>query len=148
MTTVFIAVGTQKTIVGWAQSDDSFLFRIAPSESITWPPGRHGWQRTATDSTDTYTIASGVTEVLPGFAAQVAGGDPRSYWERVIDAIEATMEGRATVDMNQYAFNGRSLTKMTISELMSFHGYATSKLNAYLQKTGQGGKSRIIRTVL
>lgn len=145
---MFIAEGTQKTVTGAGQPDESFLFRIAPAESLTWSPGRYGWQRTATNGTDTYTTASGATEVLPSYAAQVSGGDPRSIYEQNIAAIDAVLQNRITADVQSYTINGRQLTKLSIAELLQLRSYYSQLLNKYLQETGQGGQSRIVRTVI
>lgn len=46
--------------------------------------------------------------------------DQRTHNQRTLDAIEAVIEGRATVDQESYSIAGRSLTRMSIGDLMKF----------------------------
>lgn len=143
----FVIPGQNKTVVGVAQPDDSWLFTILSADSV-WPAGSYGWQRYVTLAGERTTVASGRTTVQTAYAGQGAGNDPRSQYEQIIAAIDDTLQGRVNSDISRYSFNGRSLDKLTLAELMTARGYYQSQLNAYLQNTGQGGRSRIIRTVI
>jgi hypothetical protein len=47
-------------------------------------------------------------------AAQVDGYDGRDHVRRVLDAIEAVIENRATIDQQHYQINNRSLTRILV----------------------------------
>lgn len=143
----FVIPGQNKTVAGIAQPDDSWLFSILSADSA-WPAGSYGWQRYVTLTGERTTVTSGRTVVHAAYAGQGAGSDPRSQYEQIIAAIDDTLQGRVNSDIKSYSFNGRSLDKLTLDELMTARGYYQSLLNSYLQNTGQGGRSRIIRTVI
>ena len=45
--------------------------------------------------------------------------DLRSHAKKVLDAIEAVIENRATVDQSSFSIAGRSLSRMSIDELLT-----------------------------
>ncbi len=46
--------------------------------------------------------------------------DHRSYAKRIVDAIEATIEGKASADAQSLAINGKTLTRYPIADLLVF----------------------------
>jgi hypothetical protein len=45
----------------------------------------------------------------------------KSHAVKMLDAIEAVLEGRITSDVEQYSIAGRQITKIPISELLILH---------------------------
>ncbi len=64
----------------------------------------------------TRTVESGNVIVLADPATQ----DTRSHSEKVLEAIEALIEGRATKDVASYSIAGRSLTRLSPDELVKW----------------------------
>ena len=62
------------------------------------------------------TVQAGTVLVMPDAATQ----DTRSHAEKVLDALEALIEGRASKDVNSYSIAGRSLTRMSPAELIEW----------------------------
>ena len=54
----------------------------------------------------------------PDIAQLAAGHDARSHVQRVLDAIEAVLEKRATLDQEQYRINNRELRRTPIADLL------------------------------
>lgn len=81
--------------------------------------GAWSWSLRATNGGVTQTVARGTLNIL----ADPASADARSHAERMLDAIEALLEGRATKDVNSYAIAGRSLQHMTAEELMNWRSH-------------------------
>jgi hypothetical protein len=55
--------------------------------------GRYEWVARVTDGTDTYSIGSGTLQILPAVGAAM---DTRSHARKMLDALNALIEGRAT----------------------------------------------------
>jgi hypothetical protein len=84
--------------------------------SSTWAFGIYSWQAYAEkgsgDTIEKYFIGSGFLTVKT-----VAG---KSHAKKVLDAIEALMEGRTVSDVENYTIAGRSLTKMSVDDLIKW----------------------------
>jgi len=65
------------------------------------------------------TVQNGSLQVLPDPASQ----DVRTHAEKVLEAIEALIEGRATKDVSSYSIAGRSLTRMSPDELVKWRSH-------------------------
>jgi len=88
---------------------------ITAEDSATWSAGDYDWQATVTQNTIRYTVGKGRTAVKPNFAATGAEGfDARSYARRLLEAIDAQLENRATqneLDMVEYNIGMRGLRR-------------------------------------
>lgn len=95
-------------------------FAVPATATASLAPGRWRWTLAASDLAiegARATIEAGEFEVLPDPMAAL-GGDARSQARRILDAIEATIEGRATKDAAQYTIEGRSITRTPLPELL------------------------------
>lgn len=90
---------------------------VAKATTATYAPGAYQWVAFVDDGTERYTIGSGHLEVLRNFDDDTAF-DVRSHAAKVLDAIEAVIEGRASLDQQSYTINGRSLVRTPIAELL------------------------------
>ena len=71
-------------------------------------------------------------EVKPNLSA--ATSDPRTHAKIMLDKIESLLEGRADKDVSSYSIAGRSLNKMSISELLEWRNYYKAEYNRELSK--------------
>lgn len=110
--------------------------RLAPAVSAQVPPGVYLWTEVATRPADgaRWTALDGRVEVLPDPAT--SGGDARSQAERILDAIDARIEGRASADCDAYAIEGRSISRTPLDILMRVRGIYARKVAA---ERGAGG---------
>jgi hypothetical protein len=53
---------------------------------------------------------------------------------KVLDAIQATIEGRASQDQMSYSIAGRSLSRMSIDDLLTFRNRYRAEYNEELKK--------------
>ena len=68
--------------------------------------------------------------------------DPRSRSRTMVEKIEAVLEGRAGGDVASYSINGRSLTKIAISELMEWRDrYRAEYLREVQKERARNGKA-------
>lgn len=108
------------TIAASAQSADH-LINVAPGITVTWASGTYDWRAQVSKVGEIYTIASGRTVVKPTFSAATLDG--RTQARKMLEAIEATLEGRATSATAEYEIggsggNGRKLKYIPIPELL------------------------------
>lgn len=104
---------TATTTAGWTAGDYSYAVYA----------GKSSWA-------ERYQVYTGRVTIKPDYSAQVAGYDGRSHAEKALDAIEAVLENRASLDQSQYAIAGRQLTRMTIDELFKFRNYYRAEVEA------------------
>lgn len=67
-------------------------------------------------SGEVYTLASGRLEVLPNLTASI---DRRTHAKKVLDALNAAIEGRASNDQLSLSIGDRSISRMSLSEQVS-----------------------------
>ena len=91
---------------------------VAAATTATWVPATYQWTAYVSDGTNRYTVETGEITIKPNPTA--GGYDTRGYAKRMLDAIEALLEGRATSDVSSYSIGGRSLSKMSVSELVQW----------------------------
>lgn len=103
-----------------SEADGSAHVLAAPGSTTQgWTAGRFSYQLRATDGDDVALIESGEVTIAPDLAAVPAGYDGRSHARRVLDAIEAVIEGRASKDQQSYQINNRSLSRTPIGDLLT-----------------------------
>lgn len=98
--------------------DTNHLLRVEAAATAEWTPGVYRWAMRAARGADVVTIASGTISVAADIASLPDGGDVRSYARRCLDAIEAVIEKRASIDQKRYVINNRELERTAISDLL------------------------------
>lgn len=100
-------------------ADGGFLLSADPSVTACRIPGWYRWTAVAAsaDAMDRRTLGSGRVQILPDPLASSAA-DARSPAERILAAIEATLEGRVTKDAESYSIEGRSISRTPIADLL------------------------------
>jgi len=98
------------TIVASADGDTHSV-DVAPATTTAYTSGRYEWLAKVSDGTDTHTIAAGVLIVAPEITAAT---DTRSHARKMLDALNALLEGRASdgdVAVVSSSINDRSITR-------------------------------------
>lgn len=111
------SAGTELDITSTADGDDH-LTSVAAATTINWATGWYTVTTYVEKATERYTIERGQTEILAASTTLADGTDNRTHARKVLDAIEAVLEGRASLDQQEYAINGRSLKRTPIGDLM------------------------------
>lgn len=92
---------------------DVYLFTAITNNS--WVPGKYQVILRFTKDTEVNTLFLGEIRILPDpYASPV---DDRSHVKKVLDAIEAVIEGRATRSEKEYTLGDKKLVSMTHEEL-------------------------------
>lgn len=92
-------------------------FSIAAGTTGGYKIGRYKWWVRVTDGTSSYTVEDGWVDVKADPAA-AGTRDQRTWARRTLDALECTMEGRASSDQLNMTINGRSLSRIPLQELL------------------------------
>lgn len=110
-------------LVGTEGSPSFYLFTVDSDTSAGFTPGYYHWQLeiTETASGNRIVVDRGAFDAIPDL--DVNQSDPRSHAEIMVDKIQALLEGRADRDVNSYSIQGRSISKMAISELLQWRDY-------------------------
>ncbi|MCU0589869.1 MAG: hypothetical protein MUC33_01395 [Desulfobacterales bacterium] len=102
-------------------SGDDFLVSLAAATTAGYSPGVYRWQAYVTKTTERYMVGSGTIEILANFAAASSGYDARSHVKKVLDALEAKLEGRASKDQEQMVVGGQVVGMMPIARLLEWY---------------------------
>lgn len=129
--------------VAASASGTTHSFTIAAATTSGYKPGRYSWRIRVTDGSTTTTVEDGITQVEID-PAKAGKADTRTFARRMLDAIEATLEGRATSDQQAMSINGRSISRTPISDLMSLRDRFRGETRSEEGTTG-GGKGRDIK---
>ena len=101
--------------------DDGSSHKITATATVSaaWVPGTYWFSLRAVDGVDVVEIEDGKIEITPDLGIQVAGYDGRGHVEKVLEAIEAVIEGRASKDQERYRINNRELQRTPINDLIA-----------------------------
>jgi hypothetical protein len=114
------------------ESNNEYI--IETSSTTSYTAGEYNWVSYITRSSDSARIklSEGFTEIQQNYATTTSS--VRSHVKKVLDAIEAVIENRATMDQSSMSIAGRSLSRLTVDELMTFRDrYKTEYLKEVKQ---------------
>ena len=146
---VIINKDNKYSIIATADDDDKYVFEALPATTSTYAPGNYGFyvyveQEYEGTVIERHLAEQGTITVYPDITT-VSAADIRSHPKKVLDAIEAILENRATIDQQMYMIGGRQLVRTPISDLLKLRSLYKQEYEAEL--IGITGKnSRKIRT--
>lgn len=139
--------GASEHKIAATESADYYLFTLDSATSATFDAGKYHWQLeiTETSSGNRIVLDIGDFTFLPDMDANQA--DPRIHAEIMLTKIESLLSGKADSDVSNYAIAGRSLTKMSFSELVEARDYYRKEIvkheNDALLKRGKSNGATI-----
>ncbi len=98
-------------------------FSESASNTRQWKAGQYRYVLRATSRGDDLAVVevdSGTLEIIPDLLAMADGTDTRSHAQKVLEAIEAVLEGRARKDQSKYKINNRELERTPLPDLLAF----------------------------
>jgi hypothetical protein len=131
--------GTNLITITAAASGDNHLVTIPAATSANYAVGRHSYQARIEKDTEKHTVGTGIIEVLADLSADATGADYRSHAKKTLDALEATILGKASSDQLSYSIAGRSLSKFSPEELISWRKIYRAE---YLREERIAGRTR------
>lgn len=141
---VFVKQGTQLTIEAAAEGD-THRVSVSATDSRAWDPGTYDYKAYIALDPQRHCIESGQIEIWPDFAQQSVGMDGRSHAARMLAAIEAVLEKKATKDQLSYSIGGRSITRLAPQELIDWRAYYKRELGRERKRLGRVRRSGCIK---
>lgn len=129
-----------------SESGSDYLVEVASATTAVLAAGRYLWTAyiIRTSDSERVVVGSGTVEVLANRDAVAT--DPRSHARIVLDAIEAVIENRASVDQQEYSIAGRSLKRMEIGDLLKFRDKYRAEVSAEERlASGNGSRKLLMR---
>lgn len=102
-----------------AASGIAHRFLVAAAVTADWAAGEYWYSIRAASAGTVIEVEAGQIIVNPDLAAAIANHDGRDHARRVLDAIEAVIEKRATLDQDRYMINNRELWRTPIADLLA-----------------------------
>ncbi len=120
--------GSHQFTVNAVEADNVYYIEVPSSTSGNYNPHDYIWASYITRTADSnrVQIGEGKTIILPNLADTNA--DLRSHNKKVLDNLEAVIEGRASIDQSSFSIGSRSLSRMSIDELMNFYNIYSARV--------------------
>ena len=110
-----VKAGQRIALSATAQGADH-LINVPAATTAAWVPGAYDYRAGVSLGADMFTVATGRIAINPAFGAAV---DARSHARRTLEAIEATLEGRASRATAEYQIAGRQMKYIPVPELLT-----------------------------
>lgn len=126
--------GPQQIDITGATSGVGYRLTITAAASADYGAGVYeftGWVEKGAGATlEQHTIRTGRVRILQNLKQLVgdAAVESRTHWQIVLDAIEASQQGRATLAQSQTSINNRAISLLSPEELQKAWQFANSKV--------------------
>jgi hypothetical protein len=110
--------GATATSFSAAADGDSYLVTVAAATTAAYASGIYDFIGWVIKGTEKFEVFNSMIEVLPN-PTNSSAYDPRSHARRVMELLEAAMEGRVPNGMESYSIGGRSISKIPLGDLRS-----------------------------
>jgi len=115
--------GVDKSVTATTAADGSFLTSLTSNLTTTMVAGDYVWQAFISRKSDSAKVAVGTGELQLLSNLDQNGADNRSHAQIMVKKIQSLLEGRADKDVSSYSIQGRSLSKMSVTDLMMWRDY-------------------------
>lgn len=125
--------------------DTQHRFTVAASITADYVAGDYWFSLRASQGSEVELVDEGQIRIRPDLAQISEAYDGRSHVEKVLTAIEAVIEGRASIDQQSYQINNRSLSRTPIADLLMMRTKYRDELRR--AKMAEKGQSLLGRKV-
>ena len=108
--------GASATSFSATADGDTHLVTVAAATTAAFASGVYDFIGWVIKGTEKFEVFNSAIEVLPN-PTNTSAYDPRSHARKVMELIEAAMEGRVPNGMESYSIGGRSINKIPLSQL-------------------------------
>lgn len=124
-TMTLILRGPQVVDVPSERNGARHVWNVSAATTSGWLAGEYAYAvRAANDDGEVIEVEIGTVRVLPNLAAVTEPGfDGRSDSRKALDAIEAVIAKRATLDQERYRINNRELYRTSIEDLLKLRAH-------------------------
>ena len=145
-TLILTSSGATRITVAATANGTDFSFSIPASSTANYTAGDYKLYLYATLGSSKYLIGTQDVEIKAN--PLTATGDQRSHTRKVLDAIDAVLENRATQEYASMSINGYSITQLSPAELLKLKDHYEAKLkqeqNAEGMAAGKPSKRNIL----
>lgn len=126
--------GNVEITINATNTGSDYLFSAASSVTANYTDGHYHYQLEVvqTSSSNRLVVDTGEIDIMPDL--DVNNVDPREHAAKMLQKIEAVLENRADGDLSSYSIAGRSLTKMSPDELLTWRDYYRREVKAHKRK--------------
>ena len=114
-------------------------FAETAETTATWGAGVYSYVLRVTLSGEIHQVEVGTLEILADLAAVEGVHDTRTHAVKTLEAIEAVIERRATLDQDRYVINNRELWRTPIQDLLKLRD--TYRAEVRREKAAKRGRS-------
>lgn len=97
---------------------DDFEITVLAEQTSALVGGQCWWEAWVTKAGETYRVEAGQATVSPALPDKGLAYDGRSQVKRILDAIDALIAGKATLDQQEYQIGDRQLRRIPIADLI------------------------------
>jgi len=143
----FFNSSQQVNVIATDNGDSTHLVTITAAASVLYVAGDYEYQAYVTKTTERYDVGCGEIVIKPNAATGAVDG--RSHVKKTLDAINLTLEIRATKGTDSYSVDGFAVTRGSFESLIAAktkyeNWYAQEKRAARLAKgLGHSGSVRV-----
>jgi hypothetical protein len=132
------AAGGTPTTVTATLSGDHYIYEVSSADTAEYASGAYTWVEMVSRDSDGQRVrlSYGKGTISPDPAASTA--DTRSHAQKVLAAVEAVIEGRASIDQMSYQIGNRSLSRTPLTDLILLR----DKYRAEVRREEQAEKLR------
>ena len=112
--------GSHQFEITATEADSTYFIEVASSTTASYTDGDYIWNAYITRTSDSERIRVDTGRATVAINLANTNADLRSHAKKVLDNIEAVLENRASIDQSSFSIAGRSLSRMSIDELLTF----------------------------
>jgi len=126
--------GNHKFTITATETTTAYIVEVASTVTDNYTADQYKWYAFITRTSDSQRVAvdNGMTTLVANFADTNA--DLRTHAKKVLDAVQAVIENRATIDQSSFSIAGRSLSRMSIDELFTVRDRYRAEYNEEVKK--------------
>lgn len=105
-----------------AADGTNYSVTVAAATTANYAAGTYTWAAQVVSGTTKKTVDTGTLKVMANLFAGTAttASDQRTHAKKVLDAVEAVLEGRASLDQEEFQIGGRMLKRTPLADLIRF----------------------------
>lgn len=145
-TLTLILRGPQQIDLTAVQDNENYLISVDASVSSLWLSGSYWYSLRVSNGSDVYEVEDGTLEVIQDLSTVTGLFDGRTHAEKVLQAIEAVIEGRASKDQQRYKINNRELERTPIGDLLKLRSVYRDEVRR--MQSAKKGQTLIGRNVM
>lgn len=126
--------GSHQFTITATETTLAYVVEVASTVTDNYTAHQYKWYAFITRTSDSERVAvdEGMTTLVANYADTNA--DLRTHAKKVLDAVQAVIENRATIDQSSFSIAGRSLSRMSIDELFLVRDRYRAEYNEEVKK--------------